>query len=68
MEQTFKIDKKSVEKLVGITQLVDELQVGGKKNVEILYTIMKLTQDIVNSFNELNNEPSGIVVDNTKED
>jgi len=64
----FKINKELIQNLVNINALLNQLEVKGANNIDIMYNslfIMKNTLEKLDELNKENNE--GIVIDNTPE-
>ena len=61
----YQIDLESIQKLINVNNLLNELQVKGGQNINIMYTVLLSLQQVIQKIQEGNSEDK-ISVDNTK--
>lgn len=63
----YKISKESVQKLVDINNLLNQIEIRGISNISIMYNSFGLLQQVLKSIDDENKvEEKPIVIDNTK--
>lgn len=60
-----KIEEKTIEKFVGIQNLLNMLEVKGASNINIMYNVLLGLQQIADEIDKAN-KPEPISIDNTK--
>ncbi len=64
-----KIDQDSVNKFLELNNLLNNLEIRGNTNIQIMYQSILILQQILQKLQELNKkEEDGIVIDNTKKE
>jgi len=64
----FKINKELIQNLVNINALLNQLEVKGANNIDIMYNSLFIMKNTLEKLDELNKENEGIVIDNTPEE